>query len=142
MQILFTKRSKLVASVLGEPVTHVALRWDDYVIHSNTYGVHIEPYIDFQDHNQIVYTIKVLDNLPRLLRLLAKYNNSRYDFGAFAYLGAYFLLRRVGLPLPKKNLWQSSGMFLCTEWVTQYVDDKEDSMITPYGLYLRMTKST
>ena len=53
-----------------------------------------------------------------------------YDFGALFYLAA----RRVCPWLPKKNLWQCSGMFLCTEWVTRYLDGAEDSMKTTVDL--------
>lgn len=61
-----------------------------------------------------------------------------YDFGALFYLAL-----RVLFPwLPKKNLWQTSGMFLCTEWVTEVLEGEEDSMITPYKLFLRLKEET
>ena len=138
MRILFTRRSKIIQAVLKEPVTHCAIRYDDYVIHSTYNGVRVEHVTEFIKHSKVVHEIKIRRDLHKLFLTLAKYCRANYDYGAMFYLGFYYLLRRIGLPLPKKNLWQGTGMFLCTEFITQYIDEKEDSMITPYGLYLRL----
>jgi hypothetical protein len=67
-----------------------------------------------------------------------KYDKSWYDMGAGFFIGLSFLARRyLKIPLPKVNLWQSSGMFICTEWATESIGEV-DSMITPYGLYLKL----
>jgi len=59
------------------------------------------------------------------------YEGSMYDYGAFLYIGLKCLLPF----LPKINLWQTTGMFLCTEWVQEVLGREIDSMITPYKLY-------
>lgn len=144
MDILFTDRSKLIKSVLQEPVTHVAIRIKDRVYHSNLKnGLHAEPYSHFVKMNKVVYAVKVKDS--RLRVSLASYVlenlGARYDVPAAIYLSVNFLLRKIGINIGKVNLWQTTGMFLCTEFVTFALDHKEDSLITPYGLY-KALKST
>ena len=142
MQIIFTKSnkigSKLIRWGLDEPVSHVAIRYDDYVVHSRGGGVEVQKLSEFLKHSEVVYSTKVAKNVPRLFRLLLNTNKSRYDFGALLYLTVRTLCGKIGISLPKKNLWQTSGMFLCTEWVTSYLEGKEDSMITPYNLYKKL----
>lgn len=144
MKILFTKSdkllSKIIRDVLEEPISHVALQFGNFVVHSNLIGLHIEWAPNFIKHSEIVHTMAPIeDNLSELLKLdnlLSKYEFSFYDFGALLFMGVSFTLRKyLKVPLPKSNLWQSTGMFLCTEWVTKYLHDKENSMITPYQLY-------
>lgn len=103
-----------------------------HVIHSNLLGVRSEPEEKYAP--EIVFSVPIKPDYERLLKVFAENSKAYYDFGAMFYLGL-----RIWLPwLPKKNLWQTSGMYLCTEWVTRYLDGTEDSMITPYKLYLRL----
>lgn len=138
MRILFTKSksllSYLICAVTKEPVSHCALEIHGWVIHSNLYGVHAEPLEDFR--GEIVYSVEVPYKEEALISGMAKYQGRMYDVGALLYLGLKYLLPF----LPKKNLWQSSSMFLCTEWVTQVLDGRADSMVTPYKLYERLVK--
>jgi hypothetical protein len=140
MRILFTKSdmimSRLIRKVTGESVSHCVIQHGDYVIHSNLWGVHSQRFDDFLDHSYIVEQVEIPDDDQRLLALFLKRERSGYDFGAMLYLG----LRCLFPILPKKNLWQSSGMYLCTEWVSEFVDNEADSMITPYGLFLKIKK--
>jgi hypothetical protein len=138
MRILFTKSryplSKVILAVTKEPVSHCAISYGPWVIHSNLRGVHVELCTSFEKTSEIVFSVPVRDNWPATLRALSTSEFRPYDIGALLYLG----LRYLCPWLPKKNLWQSSGMFLCTEWVTAVLDGTPDSMITPYGLYLRL----
>lgn len=136
MRILFTKNntllSRLIRHVTGEDVSHCVLEVHGWLVHSNLYGVHAELPQDFK--SDVVYSVEVPYNPEGVIRALAAYQGRMYDFGALLYLGL-----RVLCPwLPKKNLWRSSGMFLCTEWITAVLNGKEDSMITPYQLYERL----
>ncbi len=139
MEILFTTTdfisSELIREVTGEPVSHCAIKYNDFVIHSNFKGVVIEPYSYFLEKNEIKYKIDIPDNLSRLKHITDLYYGKLYDFGALFYLGFRLILPDL---FPKKNLWQATGMFLCTEFITEFIDEKEDSLITPYKLYLRL----
>jgi len=136
MKVLFTSSnsplSRLIRKITGEQVSHCALRVYDCVIHSNLLGVHMEPFESF--NSSIIESVELPDNLEKVINLLAKYDGNFYDFGALFYLG----LRSLFPFLPKANLWQTTGMFLCTEWITEVVDGKENSMITPHQLYLKL----
>lgn len=139
MYIVFTRSnsllSKLIRRVTGEPVSHCALVVSDQeVIHSNLTGLHITSLGEFQKSSRILYRIEAPHDEAKLDRLVERHAHARYDYGALLYLG----LRCLCPWLPKKNLWQTSGMYLCTEWVTEVLDGQEDHMITPYKLYQKL----
>jgi hypothetical protein len=142
-RIIFTAGSSILSKAIrnrtGEPCSHVALECDGWVVHSNLLGVRVDRLEEFQKHCNILYSLPVSISTGTILCKYLTYRDSGYDFGALMYL----LLRSVpcfGRLLPKKNLWKSSGMFLCTEWVTSVLTGRQDSMITPYQLYLEMSR--
>jgi hypothetical protein len=146
MKILFTRGdnplSSLICKLTKEDVSHCALQYGEWVLHANFYGVHWEAYAHFSKACEVVHTVEVADDLPRLVGLAAQYaGRARYDFMGLAYLGLRMALRLIGLHLPKKNLWQMSGMFLCTEWVSLYANLEADSEITPFKLYERLSEA-
>jgi hypothetical protein len=130
--------SRLIRWVTGEPVSHCAIECDGWVIHANLLGVHAEALYDFEASCEILHSVEMPANYERLLGLFCRHNQSGYDLGAMLYLG----LRLLFPALPKKNLWQCSGMFLCTEWVTEFLSGEPDSLITPYKLYKKMKGAT
>jgi hypothetical protein len=156
MRLLFVKGhtafSKLIMGVTKESVSHVAMEFQvgpwALVIHSNLLGLHIELAANFRKNCTIV---KELEHIPFGIReqdsfasmdlikvksLLEQYEFTMYDWGGLVFLGLVLFARaKLGIPLPKSNLWQSTGMFLCSEWVTKYLDGQENSMITPEKLY-------
>lgn len=138
MRILFTENdsilSKLIRLVTEEPVSHCALECGGWVIHSNLLGVHVELSQTFCKNSTVLYSLDIDLDINKIMSALSRYEGSRYDLGAMLYLG----LRCIFPFLPKKNLWQSSGMFLCTEWITEVLDGNEDSLITPYKLYVKL----
>jgi hypothetical protein len=146
MNILFTRSntwmSKIIREVTGEPVSHCAIRAEGFVIHVNLLGLQIEKTEDFYKTNQLIYHVELGDGrigsrhagLTFLLEKISGKGRMAYDIGALLYLGARYILPF----LPKKNLWQCTGMYLCTELITEILDNKEDSMITPYKLYLKL----
>lgn len=139
MEILFTRNSmplsRLIRYVTGEPVSHCALLWDGLVVtHMTLEGFRVTAYGSFADGQEIIYRVPV-EQTMLTGDFFKKYGRARYDYGALLYLG----LRAVLPFLPKANLWQTTGMFLCTEFVTQSLYGEEDSLITPYKLYERIS---
>lgn len=139
MRLLFTRSekiaSRLIRLVTGEPVSHCAIEVGNYVIHSNFLGVISELKEDFLGSVTVWGSIELPDDYQKMFDVTCRGFGRKYDFGALLYLAV-----RVLCPwLPKKNLWQCSGMFLCTEWVTHVVDGQADSMITPFKLYERLS---
>lgn len=139
MRILFTRSekivSKLIRRVTGEPVSHCAIQVGDWVIHSNFLGVHPERIDKFLKGGVTIWAAVELPNdYPKILLNTFEGWGKRYDFGAMFYL----LARAIFPWLPKKNLWQCSDMFLCSEWVAHVVEDDDDAMITPYRLAMRL----
>lgn len=154
MKIVFTKGSsplsEAIRGVTKEPVSHVALDFGLFIVHSNLLGVNLEWFNFFKTKCTIVYTlerteIEVLQEMKdaaKLDRVLVKLEGAWYDFGALFFAGLALLAKHyLKIPLSKVNLWKSSGMFTCTEWVTNFVEDSSDAMITPYQLYLKLKQS-
>lgn len=140
--ILFTRGnnwySDLLCGILQEPVSHVSIYQDRYVYHSDLLGVRQEPYKTFSKRQKLELRVKV-DRIDELEAKYEVHKNSLYDVGAAVFIGLAFLARRyLRMPMPKSNLWQTTGMFMCTEWTTEVEYDAEDSMITPYGLYRKL----
>lgn len=125
--------SWLIRKLTKEPASHIAIRWDDWVLHSNLKGVQWTPYSEFKA--TVLDEIPIPEELPRLLAFSARHvDHGRYDFGGLLYCGLRLSLRHIGIRLPKKNLWQMTGMFACTELVSEYQYGVEDANITPTKL--------
>ena len=125
--------SRLIRAVTGEPVSHCAiiLEGSGSVLHSTVNGSTVVKLAEFKQINKILYMIPFDGNIPITVDFA---HNRRYDWGAFVYLGLKLVLRKVGIRLPKKNLWQTTGMYLCTELVSKAIFNKETEL-TPMGLY-------
>lgn len=145
IQILFTHNphilSRIIRFITHEPVSHVALRVDDYIIHSSVWGPEIRTYEYFMNHNVIVYSLPIPNThkqqLP--LHIMSQVDARGYDWGALIYLGLrYAMLRAFKIKLPKANLWEASNMFICTELVSNLLGEKPDAMMTPYGLFNKL----
>lgn len=135
MDVLFTTRdslsSKIIRTTTGEPFSHCAIEAYGFVVHSSFRGVIIEPLSKFKENNIIVDKVNVGKGNSKLLKALSDSYGKSYDVPALFYLGLKLLLKKVGISLPKKNLWQTTGMYLCTEFVTHVLDGEEDSLLTP-----------
>ena len=142
MKVLFTTRnsvvSNLIKKVTHEAVSHCAIESHGFIVHSNQHGVLIEPLSKFKKKNQIVDSVDVGKGNKKLLKALSQTHRKGYDIPGLLYLGLKFSLGKIGIKLPKKNLWQTTGMYLCTEFVTHVLDGKENSMITPGQLLNRL----
>lgn len=135
MMVLFTTSkypaSWLIRNITKEDCSHVALYDGIHVLHCTFTGVKLQTLAEFQKHNKVLHTVALAAPTPNCRTLYEQYKNSRYDFGALCYLGLRYLIPY----LPKANLWQTSGMFLCTEFATKVIDHKENSLLTPHQLY-------
>lgn len=140
MQILFTTSnyptSYLIRKITGDDCSHVALFFeeDQCVVHCNFLGMQRESKESFIKHNQIIHTIHTTYNKTSI-EVYEQYKGVKYDYAALLYLGLRYLCRL----LPKANLWQSSNLFLCTEFVTEVLEKTPDSLVTPHQLYNKMT---
>lgn len=140
VKILFTTSvwptSSLIRWVTGDDCSHCVLYQDGEVIHSSFKGVVRQPVREFLKTNKVLHAVGVKGLDIDLKVLEEKYKDSGYDYGALFYLAL-----RAAFPLvPKVNLWQTSGMFLCTEFLTHVIKEEEDSLITPHQLYAKLTK--
>lgn len=127
--------SAIIRRLTKEPASHIAIRWDDWVLHSNLSGVVWATYADFAKEAVILDEIPIPQNLEKLLGFSARHVGiGRYDYGGFVYAGLRLGLRPIGVKLPKKNLWSMTGMFMCMELVEAYVYGKEDANMTPSKL--------
>ncbi len=125
--------SWMIRKLTKEPASHVAIRWDNWVLHSNLKGVQWTPYAHFAP--TVLDEIPIPEDLSKLLDFSARHvDRGGYDFGGVLYCGLRLALRSIGIRLPKKNLWQMTGMFACTELVTSYQYSIEDADITPSKL--------
>lgn len=139
MKILFTKSdfilSKLIRAVTKEPVSHAAIQCGDWVLHSNLFGVNAELASVFRASATVVYEIEQPMDENKLMAAFAQADTKFYDFGALIYLGLTYLIPW----LPKKNLWRSSGSYLCTDWIELAEGEEPDSTMTAYQLYLKLS---
>lgn len=145
-KILFTSTDKgigpLIRWATGEDCSHCAIQWDELVIHSNWKGVNITFLSEFLEENTIVHSIEVPEDRDKITNAIVNNIGKLYDTGALLFCGIVLFCRKaLNLDWPKKNLWQSTGMYLCTEFVTEYLEGEQDSMITPHKLYIRLVES-
>lgn len=136
IELLFTASnaigSRIIRGVTKEPVSHVAIHIiGTGVMHSTLLqGVVMENYDEFVSNKTTVISHPVkITNPFAFTHLIGHW----YDLLGLLYLGIRYFIPI----LPKKNLWQVTGMFMCTEFATKVLLGKENSMITPYQLLLK-----
>jgi hypothetical protein len=147
MKILFTKStlplSVAIRSVSGEPVSHVALEFPELgiVVQSNLLGIGLEWSSYFREKCTVVYELDdgksdLATDKAKLTATLDAHENDFYDFTGLIYLGMRTVLNKyLKIPMPKTDVLRISNTYLCTEWVTEYIDGTPETTITPYGLY-------
>lgn len=143
MNVLFTNNekplSRLIRAVTGEESSHCAIRIGDFVLHSTLFGPEIRTYEYFKAHNHIVASVPTSTPDSAAVALATSLDSAGYDYFALAYLGLRYALKLLGVNIPKANLWNVSGMYLCTELVSRAVLGAEDPNITPHQLYLKLS---
>ena len=143
MEVLFSNNgkplSRLIRAVTHEESSHCALKVGHFVVHSTMCGPEIRTYDYFKKHNHIVASVPL--SLPDKVAvdLITKLDSAGYDYTALLYLGLRYAIRALtGYSLPRANLWNLSGMYICTELVTVFLYGKADAMITPHQLLLKL----
>lgn len=141
MRLLFTKGnscfSSMICRVTGEEISHVVIQVGAFIIQSNLRGLTIDTFEHFTQNATIVYSLD-LTSVPEE-RIFNTYNHNAfhsYDFLAFLLVG----LRSLLPFFPKADLRGISGMYICTEFVSEIVLNKEE-LITPKQLYLKLKGS-
>jgi hypothetical protein len=150
MKILFTKSSLplsvAILGVTGEPVSHVALEFPELgiVVQSNLLGIGLEWSSYFREKCTVVYELdncmsSLTQDKERLTKTLDVYENDFYDITGLLFLGICTILHKyLKTPMPKTDPARFTNTFMCTEWVTEYLDGAPDETITPYGLYQKL----
>jgi hypothetical protein len=145
MRILLTTSDNWVSNAIRyltkEPASHIALCQGSFVFHSTFTGMEITTTDEFFRTRKLVASCDVDKfSYPLLMETLSRKHS--YDFPGLLYLGLRYLCKRyLGVKLPKANLWNISGIYTCTEFVTRVVFGMEDTLITPYQLYLKLDNS-
>lgn len=124
----------MILNVTKEPVSHVAIQVGSYVMHSDLLGVHIVMLETFIKTHSVVYEIEQKFDENALMKTFAECDQKHYDYGGFIYLGLTYLIPW----LPKKNLWRSSGAFLCTDFVSTVEWGEANGSLSAYQLYLKL----
>lgn len=153
MKVLFSYHknnllSKVILEVTGQPVSHCAFLYKGTVYHSNFRGVSQMSLEEFESENKIVIALSPTSEeineymVEHLINDFNKLKGSYYDIPGLIYLGIQLACKKyLGITLSKKNLWQISGMFVCTEFLSNVIFDTIDSTITPYDLAMKMINS-
>lgn len=131
IELLFTTSkktfSKLTRWGLGTDCSHFVIGFDldkpsGIVFHSDFSGVHIDFYSHFIENNMVVHRLKFNQSLnineEELVyqAIIEKTYKSNYDYGAYLFWSINIIGNKLlNLPICKKNLWNSKGLFLCTE---------------------------
>ncbi len=145
IQVVFTARDTFVSRAIryltGEEVSHVAIRCGDIVVHSTGKGgVEQTTWSEFSSNYEVKLQALTPGNKRQILNVAKRLKDAPYDYTGLTWLAIRYVIKKYfRINIPKVNLWQLSGMFTCTEFVTEVIDGDEDSLITPYQLYERLT---
>jgi len=143
MKVLYTrskkrKLSKAIMWMTGEDVSHVALQYGKWVIHSNHRGLNVEYIESFKKASTIVRAVEIPREEEHLFALLSEHEHSSYDLAGLVYFGFYIAMQCIGLRTAAFNLWGSRGKYTCVEWVSFFVLGKEHGLLTPHQFYLKL----
>lgn len=152
MKLIFTKStaplSVLIRWGLNEPCSHFAIVfYENFVVHSNLVGVHTDFLNTFETHAEVVHEIEYdpgdLEQLRILKNLISTSAGHGYDYGALLYfMWSVFLFRFFKRPMPRRNQWGSTSLYLCTELARslppEILQDLDLAMTSPEQLYLKL----
>lgn len=141
VKVVFTRNktlgSWLIRQVTKEDVSHCAIMYNDTVLHSTSkYGVHFTSRKNFLAKNQVIRSA-YLKNRKSLIRVAGENAGKGYDYLAFLQLALRYLFPSL---TPKVSLWEISGMFLCTELISETVLPDNERLLTPHQLYKELKR--
>ncbi len=151
MKILYTRNglplSRLIRWGLDEPVSHMAIEFDDKIIfQSNLFGVHLTFASNFRAKNEVVFeqtlpTTEVEENAT-YFNVIAKHEGRSWDFSAFFYW-AYCVInfKLLKKPYPSVNKLASKRADLCVELARSLperfsIKGIDLAMVSPYAVFL------
>lgn len=120
-------------SITGERVSHVALAFGPFVVHSVLLGVQTTYWLSFEKK----YTIEAELIPPEPIdididSIVDRFDGSPYDFGGLLYLGLYYFCKnRLGFRIPGGNYWAAKNAFMCTEFASQVLESTQENMLSP-----------
>ena len=124
--------SDTIKAVTGESISHLSVLYkSEWVLQANHRGIHAESYKRFLRNNQVVCSIPVDISDNEVYDRFSKFEFQPYDIAGMLFNVIPLECRRLGLPVPKVNLWNSTGMKFCVEFVS-YMVGHEESLMTPY----------
>jgi hypothetical protein len=128
---IISKGTKHLAKDMPE-TSHVALLVNNRWVHEATgSGVHIKSYDLWNKTQTEVDRVKLNDReYKELADQFRKIQDKEYDYPGVLFLALCIIPTFVGLPLPKKNLFQSRNKFFCCE-VVGYLTGQDYSMHSP-----------
>lgn len=143
MDVIFCKgksiASDIIAAIDDTDVSHVALSSSSpgsrhIVFHSISSGVRISSRSAFNRKYDVKRIYRLSSSQTNeddiLWSLMSSYEDRKYDYLAIAYLGLFLALKKIGLHIPAKNLWNNRNQFICTEFVTLGILGHTDSMLS------------
>jgi hypothetical protein len=129
----------MIRSLTGEPVSHVAFQYGDFILHSTLCGPEIRTAGWGRQHYEVLFEVELHSSPERLMSVMDRVDRKGYDFSGLLYLGLRYMMKKyLRMSLPKANLWDCSGMLTCVEFATLVIDSKADPMLTPFGLCRRL----
>jgi hypothetical protein len=143
MIILFTAGNNVVSKAIREltryPASHVAVQFGNYVFHSNMTGPKFELLDEFLKHSHIVRSyVGPPTNQMDLLDMVdfyARRQHRKYDFLLFLWLTAHCLWAySLKKPVKPSDMKQVTGAYLCTEFVSTFLNTDKTSIYLPEQL--------
>ena len=137
---IISKGSKHLAPDLPE-TSHVSVLINNRWVHEATgAGVKIYSYDLWKTRHTEVGRIQLKNRqYQEIADQFRQIQDKKYDYPGVFFLGICIIPTFIGLPLPKKNLWQSDKKFFCCE-VLGYLTGQCYGMSTPVQIFDKLRK--
>lgn len=125
--------SKQIHAVTHDADTHVALLFDETVLHFRFLGFESMHITEFEQ----IYKIHDILLPPKEIMVsesavIKHYSGKAYDFFGMIYVGLFLLVRDLcGIHLPGGNYWQNKRDRFCVEFAAEICIGERGSMWTP-----------
>jgi len=139
---LIAKGTKHLESAIPE-TSHVSVLINKRWIHEATgAGVKVISYDLWKtihtEVNRIQLSNREYQEIADQFRLIKDKN---YDYPGIFFLGICIIPTFIGIPLPKKNLWESTNRYFCCE-VLGYLTNKYYGMSAPCQILAKLLKDS
>lgn len=125
--------SNQIKAITNEDDSHVALLFDDTVLHFRFLGfesMHISEFEHiYKIHNVLIPPRAIMVSEASAIR---HYHGKAYDFIGMIYVGVFLLFRDLfGIHFPGGNYWQNKRDRFCVEFAAEVSLGEKGSMWTP-----------